>query len=103
MAEATGGDLYVIHVKTGQARSEQQERTLAGNKRFAQNLKAEVVEIKGDSVPLTVADFVREKRATQVLFGRSAVHGLSKYLYYWQIQRFLQSAPFVDVHIITQE
>jgi len=103
MAEATGGILYVVHINTGRTRSEQQQRTLEGNKRFARNLKAEVVEIKGDSVPLTVADFVRDKRATQVIFGRSAVHGLSKYMYYWQIQRFLRSAPFVDVHIITQE
>ena len=103
MAEAPGGDLYVVHIDTGQNRSEKYSRALEGNKRFARNLKAEVVEIKGDSVPLAVADFVRDKRATQVIFGRSAVHGLKKYMYYWQIQRFLRSAPFVDVHIITQE
>jgi two-component system, OmpR family, sensor histidine kinase KdpD len=103
MAEATGGDLYVIHIDTGRTRSEQQQRTLDANKRFARNLKAEVAEVKGDSVPTVVAQFVRDKRATQVIFGRSAVHGLKKYMYYWQIQRFLRNAPFVDVHIITQE
>jgi two-component system sensor histidine kinase KdpD len=103
MAEGIGGDLYVVHIDSGQARSEQQEHTLDGNKRFARNLKAEVIELKGKSVPLAVAEFVREKRATQVIFGRSAVHGLRKYLYYWQIQRFLRNAPFIDVHIITQE
>ncbi|HEX3967394.1 MAG TPA: histidine kinase [Edaphobacter sp.] len=103
MAEGIGGDLYVLHIDTERARSEQQEHTLEGNKRFARNVKAEVIELKGKSVPLAVAEFVREKRATQVIFGRSAVHGLGKYLYYWQIQRFLQNAPFIDVHIITQE
>lgn len=103
MAEATGGDLYVLHINTGHTHSEQQSRTLEGNKRFARHLKAEVVEINGASVPLAVAEFVRDKRATQVIFGRSAVHGLRKYLYYWQIQRFLRNAPFIDVHIITQE
>ncbi|HEX4019691.1 MAG TPA: histidine kinase [Acidobacteriaceae bacterium] len=103
MVEGTGGDLYVVHVDTEHKRSEDQDRRLDGNKRFARNLKAEVVELKGRSVPLAVADFVREKRATQVIFGRSAIHGLKKYLYYWQIQRFLQNTPFVDVHIITQE
>lgn len=103
MAEATGGDLYVVHIDTGHTHSEQQQRTLDANKRFARNLKAEVVDVKGESVPTAVADFVRDKRATQVIFGRSAVHGLRKYMYYWQIQRFLRSAPFVDVHIITQE
>ncbi len=103
MAEGAGGDLYVVHVDTGESHSEQQERTLDSNRRFARNLKAELVELHGKSVPLAVAEFVLQKRATQVIFGRSAVHGLKKYLYYWQIQRFLQNAPFVDVHIITQE
>lgn len=103
MAEATGGDLLILHVDTGRERSEQQERTLAGNKQFARNLNAEIVELKGKSIPLAIAEFVREKRATQVILGRSAIHGLRKYLYYWQIQRLLANAPFVDVHIITQE
>jgi len=103
MVERIGGDFYVVHIDTGRDRPEQEERSLASNKRFAQNLNAEVVELKGKSVPKTVAEFVREKRATQVIFGRSAVRGLRKYLYYWQIQRFLQNAPLIDVHIITQE
>ena len=103
MAEATGGDLYVVHVDSGQKHSEQKDRTLAGNKRFAGNLNAEVVELKGSSVPLAIASFVKEKRATQVILGRSAVRGLRKYLYYWEIQRLLENAPFVDIHIITQE
>ena len=103
MAEGVGGDLYVLHVDTGNTRTEQQERSLESNRRFARNLKAELVEVRGSSVPLAVAEFVRQKRATQVIFGRSAVRGLRKYLYYWQIQRFLQKAPVVDFHIITQE
>lgn len=103
MAEAVAGDLYVLHVETGDARTEQQERSLESNRRFARNLKAELVEVRGRSVPLAVADFVCQKRATQVIFGRSAVRGLRKYLYYWQIQRFLANAPSVDFHIITQE
>ncbi len=103
MVERIGGDFYVVHIDTGRNRPEQEERSLANNKRFAENLNAEVVELKGKSVPTAVAEFVREKRATQVIFGRSAVRGIRKYLYYWQIQRFLQKAPFVDVHIITQE
>jgi two-component system sensor histidine kinase KdpD len=103
MAQGIGGDLYVVHVDLGQTRTEEQERTLAINRQFARNLEAEIVELKGRSVPLAVAAFVREKRATQVIFGRSAIRGIRKYLYYWAIQRFLQDVPFIDVHIITQE
>ncbi|HEV8491755.1 MAG TPA: hypothetical protein VGR76_05765 [Candidatus Angelobacter sp.] len=50
-----------------------------------------------------VADFVREHKITQVIFGRSAVHGLRKYLYLAAMNRFLANAPAVDVHIVTQE
>ena len=103
MAEATGGDFFALHIDTGKTRAEEKNRTLAGNKRFAGSLNAEVVEITGKSIPLTIAAFVREKRATQVILGRSAVHGLRKYLYYWELQRLLANAPFVDVHIITQQ
>jgi two-component system, OmpR family, sensor histidine kinase KdpD len=103
MAQGVGGDLYVVHVDLGNTRTEEQERGLASNKKFARNLEAEVIELKGKSVPVTVAAFVRERRATQVIFGRSAIRGIRKYLYYWAIQRFLQNAPFIDIHIITQE
>ena len=103
MAQGIGGDLCVVHVDRGQTRTEEQERTLAINQQFARNLEAEIIELKGRSVPLAVAAFVSEKRATEVIFGRSAIRGLRKYLYYWEIQRFLQNAPFIDVHIITQE
>ena len=37
-----------------------------------------------------------------VVFGRTAVHGFRKYLYYWAIQHFLKESPNVDVHIVTQ-
>ena len=103
MAEATGGDFFALHVHTRKSRAEEKDRTLASNKRFAGSLNAEVVEIEGKSIPLAIAAFVREKRATQVILGRSAVYGLRKYLYYWELQRLLANAPFVDVHIITQQ
>lgn len=103
MAEATGGDFFALHVDTGKTRSEESDRALGRNKRFADSLNAEVVEVSEKNIPLAIAAFVREKRATQVILGRSAVHGLRKYLYYWEIQRLLENAPFVDVHIITQQ
>jgi len=38
-----------------------------------------------------------------MLFGRTALHGLRRYLYFLAIQRFMNAAPHVDLHIITQE
>jgi two-component system sensor histidine kinase KdpD len=101
VAEGVGGELFVLHVDTGDDTSEEKS-TLAANIQFARNLNAEVFIIKGKSVAHTAASFVREKRITHVVFGRTAVHGFRKYLYYWAIQHFLKESPNVDVHIVTQ-
>jgi two-component system sensor histidine kinase KdpD len=103
MAQAIGGELYVVYVDMGQDTSERNQRTLAANIRFADNVGASVVKLQGASVAETVAKFVREKHVTQVVFGRSATHGWRRYLYFSAIHRFLRDAPAVDVHIVTQE
>ncbi len=103
MAHAIRGELYVVYVDTGQDAQPQYQRTLAENIRFAENLGGIVVRMTGKSVAEEVAKVVREKRITQVIFGRSAQSGCKKYLYLTAIQRFLRDAPPVDVHIVTQE
>ena len=100
IAEGVGGELFVVHIETGDANEEQS--TLAANMLFARNLGAEVVILKGTSVAEAAAKFVREKRITHIIFGRTAVSGWRKYLYYWAIQHFLKESPHVDVHIVTQ-
>jgi two-component system sensor histidine kinase KdpD len=103
MAEGIGGELYIVYVDSGQDTLPQDQRTLAENIRFAENLGAKIARLKGKSVAEQVAKLVREKHITQVIFGRSARTGLQKYLYLSAIHKFLQKAPAVDVHIITQE
>jgi two-component system sensor histidine kinase KdpD len=102
LVEAVGGRLYVLHVDTERDRTPEQQRSLEANLRFAENLGGEVVHVKGKNIPSAVAAFVCEKRITQVIFGRTAVKGLRKYLYYSAVQRFLKEVPAVDVHIVTQ-
>jgi two-component system sensor histidine kinase KdpD len=103
MARRLDAELYVIYVNTGQDHSEEDQKSLAANLHFAENLGAKVLRLKGDSVSSTTAAFVRDKHITQVIFGRSAVEGWRKYLYMSAIHRFLRDAPPVDVHIVTQE
>jgi two-component system, OmpR family, sensor histidine kinase KdpD len=50
-----------------------------------------------------VAEFVRDKHITQVIFGHSATKGWRRHLYMSALHRFLRDAPPVDVHIIRQE
>jgi len=103
MAQAMDGELHVIYVDLGQDTSEQNQKTLAANLQFAENVGAHIDKVKGTSVAEVVANFVREKHITQVVFGRSATTGLKKYLYLSAIHKFLRDAPPVDVHIVTQE
>jgi two-component system sensor histidine kinase KdpD len=103
MADALGAELYVVHVEHPAGLSEEEQRSLAANFRFAENLNGRPVRLPGRDVASTVAEFVRQQRITQILFGRHAVSGVKKYLYYSAIQRFLEKAPHVDVHIVTQD
>src|SRR5579859_5907424 len=103
MSNGLDAAFYVIYVETGKGRSGERSRALAANIRFAENLGAKFIQLSGNIVSTTVADFVHEQKITQVIFGRSAVHGWKKYLYLAAINRFLANAPAVDVHIVTQE
>jgi two-component system sensor histidine kinase KdpD len=102
-SQAIKGDLYVVYVDIGRDRDPKDKRSLAENIRFAENLGGSIIKVQGRSVAEEVAKIVREKRITQVIFGRSAQTGWKKYLYLTAIQHFLRDAPPVDVHIVTQE
>jgi two-component system sensor histidine kinase KdpD len=103
MAQAMGGELYVFYVDVGRDTRPEDQKTLAENIRFADNLGAKVMRTSARSVADGVAQFVREHHITQVIFGRSARTGWQRYLYLSAIQRFLRDSPSVDVHIVTQE
>jgi two-component system, OmpR family, sensor histidine kinase KdpD len=103
MAQAMNAELYVVYTDLGQDNSDANQRTLAANVRFAENVGASIVRLKGKSVAQAVAEFVNEKHITQVVFGRSATRGWKRYFYLSAIHQFLRDAPAVDVHIVTQE
>ena len=66
-------------------------------------LGAFIVPLTGTDTAAVTAAYIREHRITQAIVGRSALHGLRKYLYYLAIQKFMSEAPHVDLHIVTQE
>jgi two-component system sensor histidine kinase KdpD len=104
LAEAINAELFVLHVDSERGKSSPEHaRALEGNIQFATNLGAQVVHLKGSSVPAATAAFVTENRVTQAIFGRSALTGIKKYLYFFAIQKFMSEAPHVDLHIVTQE
>jgi len=103
MAQAMNAELFVVYTDLGQDKSEENQRTLGANVRFAENVGASIHHLQGKSVAEAVARFVNEKHITQVVFGRSATRGWKRYFYLSAIHQFLRDAPAVDVHIVTQE
>jgi len=104
MAQGIGGELYVVYVDTGSDDDDpERQRSLEANLRFAENLGAHIVKMKGRKVAEMLAEFVREKHITQVIFGHSATSGLRRYLFLSAVHQFLLNAPEVDVHIVKQQ
>jgi len=103
MARRLDAELYVLHVNEAVDESPANQKTLAANLQFAHNLGAQVVRLDGGDVADSVGSFVREKKITQVIFGRSVVHGWRKWLYVSSLYKFLRESPEVDIHVVTQE
>jgi two-component system sensor histidine kinase KdpD len=103
MARRMDAELYVVYVQREFGPREENAQMLETNLRFAENLGALVVKLKGKSVADRIAEFVRNKYITQVIFGRASVRDWRKYLYLSVVHRFLRESPPVDVHIVTQE
>jgi two-component system sensor histidine kinase KdpD len=103
LSEGLGGEFYVLHVTTERDNETGRQQTLNAHIQFATNLGAHIVHLTGSSVATATAAFVKEQRITQAIFGRSALHGIKKYLYYLAIGKFMSEAPHVDLHIITQD
>jgi two-component system sensor histidine kinase KdpD len=103
LSEGLNAELYVLHVDSERDRDPQRKGMLESHIQFATNLGARIIRLEGKSVASATAAFVTEHRITQAIFGRSALHGLRKYLYYLAVQRFMSEAPHVDLHIVTQE
>jgi two-component system, OmpR family, sensor histidine kinase KdpD len=103
MAQAMGGEFFVFYIDVGRDTRPEDQKTLADNISFAENLGAHVVRGAGSSIAEGLAHLVRENHITQVIFGRSARTGWQRWLYLSAIQRFLRDSPSVDVHIVSQE
>ena len=102
MARRLDAECYVIYVDAGADQSGDRQKSLAANILFAEGLGAKVVKTRGRNIARAVAEIVRQKHITQVIFGRSAVKGLHRLFYLSAVHKFLREAPAVDVHIVTQ-
>jgi two-component system sensor histidine kinase KdpD len=103
LAERIDAEFYVLYVNREHDKTTERQQSLQVNLQFAANLGGNIVHLNGSSIAASTAEFASQHRITQVIFGRSALTGLKKYLYFLAIQRFMSAAPHCDLHIITQE
>jgi two-component system, OmpR family, sensor histidine kinase KdpD len=103
MARAVGGELSVVYVENPADGGEEKQRSLAANIRFAEELEAKIERLHENNVADALAQFVKARRITQVVFGHSTARGWRRYLYLTALNRFLRHTPAVDLHIVTQE
>lgn len=103
LSHGIDAEFFVLHLPTERDHEPDAARNLEDNFQFAKNLGAKVVELKGSSVAAATAEFALQHRITQAIFGRTALTGMKKYLYFNAILQFATAAPHVDLHIITQE
>ena len=102
LADALGGEFFVLHVASERDREPERKRLLESSLQFAKNLGATTVSLDGSDTVQVTAQYACEHRITQAIVGRSTLHGLRKYLYLLAIQKFMSRAPHVDLHIVTE-
>ncbi|MCP8465811.1 sensor histidine kinase KdpD [Pseudomonas sp. ZM23] len=61
----------LVHVDTGEARSEESRMQLQSAQQLAERLGGDVVELRGGEVARTLIEHARERRASLLLVGRS--------------------------------
>jgi two-component system sensor histidine kinase KdpD len=100
-------DWYVVYVETPQETPEridsEAQRKLMTNIEMARELGAEVVRLRGEDPVVTLLDFARTHGVGHLIVGRSAMHGWRALLGRTVLQRLLEKADDVDLHIVSFE
>jgi two-component system sensor histidine kinase KdpD len=71
MAARLKADLHVLHVASGEARSDQDGATLAALRRLARDVGAEWTDVRADDPATALLAFAQERQITQIVLGPS--------------------------------
>ena len=97
-------DWFAVYVETPQEEpgriSPQDHAVLQENIRFAKDLGAEVVKLKGRRVADALIDFARKEGITHVIFGQSARSRWDVLFHGSVINRFLREVRDATVHVV---
>jgi two-component system, OmpR family, sensor histidine kinase KdpD len=97
-------DWFAVYVETPKEEpgriNPQDHVALADNIRFAQQLGAKVVKLKGARVADALVEFARREGITQVIFGQSARSRWDLLLHGSIVDRFLRDVRNANVQIV---
>ncbi|MCI6886104.1 MAG: DUF4118 domain-containing protein [Lachnospiraceae bacterium] len=102
MAKAYDGTLTALYVETPDYKvmSEENKARLRENTLLAEHLGATVETVYGSDIPFQIAEYARLSGATKIVMGRSNMR--RKYI--WSkpplVERLINLAPDLDIHII---
>jgi two-component system sensor histidine kinase KdpD len=107
IAGRLASDWYAVHVETPQeepGRIDPEDRArLAENTRFAEELGARVIKLKGRRVADALIEFARREGITHVVFGQSARSRWDVLLHGSVINRFLSEVRGATVQVVPLE
>jgi len=107
IAGRLASDWYAVYVETpneemGRIKPED-HAALLENIRFARDLGAKVIKLKGRRVADALIDFARKEGITHVVFGQSARSRWDIFLHGSVINRFLRDVRDASVHVVPLE
>jgi two-component system sensor histidine kinase KdpD len=76
------------------------EKTMAENVRFAKELGAQVVELRGRKVADVLIDFAGQEGATEIIIGTSARGWWDRILHGSIAEQLLRKAPHLALHVV---
>ena len=93
---------FAVAVKAHDARpgDPDHERTMAENMRFARELGAQVVELRGRKVADVLIDFAGQEGATEIIIGTSARGWWDRLLHGSIAEQLLRKAPHLALHVV---
>jgi len=102
MANRLQADLLAVFVETPRwANAGPEERlALEENLRFAEDLGAEILRVKGSNVARELARVAREKNAGRIVIGRPKRRGLPLALRGSTVTRLIERATDIDVQVV---
>ena len=102
MASVFGGSFTALYVQTPEntAMREDDQLRLQENTRLAQQLRAEIVTMRGEDVPTQIAEYARLSGVTRIVIGRSGAQRRSFWSSPTLTERLIELAPGLDIHII---